>query len=161
MQIYDILMKDHRTVMDIIQSIIKTPDAKKRKHMFSLVHTELAMHARAEEEVFYNPLRERLRETNLIEESYDDHDEIDKLLAQLQASDAADAEWMAKLLKLQTVLRNHIATEEDDLFERARKLFSEEEAEEIGVDMLSEKGKLGMPNPFTVAVKKVKELISA
>jgi len=46
------------------------------------------------------------------------------------------------------------------IFPLAQERFSASEAEQIGLRMLAEKGKLGMPNPVTVAARKVKEMVS-
>ncbi len=161
MQIYDILKNDHRTVLSILNSAEAAPDADRRKHILSLAHTELAMHSKAEEEVLYRPLRDRLTENQIIHHSFDEHDEIDKLLAKLQSTSAEDSEWMENLSRLRGVLERHIAKEEGEVFMLAQQTFSAVEAEEIGISMLSEKGKLGMPNPVRVAARKIKELVSA
>ena len=160
MDIYNILKTDHRTVMDIIHTIEGAADADRRKHIITLVHTELAMHSKAEEEVLYRPLRDRLNDKKVIEDSFDDHDEIDKLLATLQTTSAEDAEWMTHLFKLRDVLHDHIQKEENQVFALAQQEFSEVEAAEIGERMLEEKGKLGMPNPLMVMARKVKEMVS-
>lgn len=160
MQIYDILKQDHRQVMEIMDTI--GPDMPKdhRKHIITLVHTELAMHSKAEEEVFYRPLRERLKDDTAIEHSFDDHDEIDRLLARLQFTSADNDEWMQYLNDLRSIVREHVAKEESDIFVVAQKHFSEAEAEQMAENLLAEKGKLGMPNPISVAAHKLKEAFS-
>lgn len=160
MLIYDILKTDHRLVIDIIDTIGKVTDPDRRKSLITLVHTELAMHSKAEEEVFYRTLRDRLEDNEIIHNSFDDHDEIDRVVAKLQFSSAKDEEWTENLRHLRAMLQRHIVKEETDLFNLAQHLFSMQEAEELGTRMLEEKGKLGMPNPFMVAARKFKEIVS-
>lgn len=160
MQIYDVLEIDHRNVMNILNMIERADNASDRKGMITLLHTELAMHSKAEEEVFYRPLRELSGEDALFDESFEDHDEIDKLLAKLQTSSAKDADWLGDLHRLRNVLEKHIGLEEGEVFKLAEQEFSAEEAEEIAIRMLAEKGTLAMPNPIKVAARKVKELVS-
>lgn len=161
MLIYDILKTDHRQVMDIIDTIGKVTDPDRRKSLITLVHTELAMHSKAEEEVLYRALRDRLEEDDdIIHQSFEDHDEIDRVLAKLQFSSARDEEWMENLRHLRAMLQRHIVKEETDVFNLAQHQFSNREAEELGTRMLEEKGKLGMPNPFMVAARKFKEIVS-
>jgi hemerythrin superfamily protein len=159
MEIYDILRADHKNVLNIMDAFEKAGDDE-RKGILTLVHTELAMHSKAEEEVFYRPLKKRLANDEIIDNSFDDHDEIDKLLGKLQFSSAKKEEWMEKIRKLRMVLEHHIKVEESQLFPLAQEKFSEPEAKQIGLRMLAEKGKLAMPNPVTVAARKVKELVS-
>lgn len=160
MLIYDILKMDHRQVIDIIDTIGMTMDKDRRKHIITLVHTELAMHSKAEEEVFYRSLRDRLKDGDIIDHSFEDHDEIDRLLARLQFTSADDEEWMEHLGELRALLQRHIMKEETDVFTLAQERFTTEEATEMGVRLLEEKGKLGMPNPLMVAARKVKSMVS-
>lgn len=160
MLIYDILKADHKQVIDIIDTIGKVTDPGRRKSLITLVHTELAMHSKAEEEVLYRTLSDRLEDDEIIEHSFEDHDEIDHLLAKLQFGSAKDEEWTDNLRHLRAVLQRHITKEETDVFNLAQHLFSNQEAEELGTRMLEEKGKLGMPNPFMVAARKFKEIVS-
>ena len=159
MEIYDILKNDHRNVLDMMDAVVKADDDD-RKSILTLIHTELAMHSKAEEEVFYRPLKEKLSNDEIIDHLFDDHDEIDKLLATLQTSSAKDGNWMGDIRKLRTVLERHIKTEEGQVFPLAHEQFSSSQAEQFGLRLLAEKGKLGMPNPITVAARKVKELVS-
>jgi hemerythrin superfamily protein len=160
MEIYDILKTDHRNVLNMMDAVEKA-DEDDRKSILTLVHTELAMHSKAEEEVFYRPLKKKLSNHVIIDHSFDDHDEIDKLLGTLQLSSARKEEWMENIRKLRMVLERHIKTEESQVFLLAQEQFSSQEAQQIGLHMLAEKGKLGIPNPVTVAARKVKELVSS
>lgn len=160
MLVYDILKADHRLVINIIDTIGKVTDPDRRKSLITLVHTELAMHSKAEEEVLYRTLRDRLKDNDLIHNSFEDHDEIDRVLAKLQFSSAKDEEWMETLRHLRAALQRHIVKEETDLFNLAQHQFSVQEAEELGTRMLEEKGKLGMPNPFMAAARKFRGIVS-
>ncbi len=157
--IYEILATDHRTVLNIIDTIEKSESPERRKHLITLAHTELAMHSKAEEEVFYRPLREQTGDDGLLGHSFQEHDKIDALLASLQFGSAEDAEWMRNLRELRRVLEAHIALEEKDVFALAQANFDDAEAFEIGAQMLEEKSRFAMPNPVNVALSKAKELL--
>lgn len=118
------------------------------------------MHSKAEEEVLYRPLRRRINDKRLIEISFDDHDEIDKLIMKLQMSSAHSDKWMENVRRLRKVLIKHIELEEGELFEHAQEAFSDMEAEDMAIHLLEEKSKFAMPNPVMVAARKVKELVS-
>lgn len=157
--IYEILKVDHRIVLNIIDTIEQSSDAHRRKHLITLAHTELVMHSKAEEEVFYRPLREQTGDDALLGHSFEEHDRIDLLLGKLQAGAADSAEWMRDLRELREVLEAHIALEEKDVFSLAQQTFSDADAMEIGARMLEEKSRFAMPNPVNVALRKAKELI--
>lgn len=157
--IYDILKTDHRTVANILDTAEKSESAERRKHLITLAHTELAMHSKAEEEVFYRPLRELTGDDALLGHSFKEHDQIDLLLGKLQSGSAEDADWMANLRELRQVLEAHVALEESDLFALAQQNYDEAGALEIGARMLEEKSRFAMPNPVNVALRKAKEII--
>ena len=158
MLIYDILKMDHRMIINIIDAISTVKESNRRKHMLMLVDTELTMHHKAEETVFYNTLRHFLPDEEMLRASFDEHDKIDSTLATLQFSPADNSEWIATLGTLRTMLQQHMMKEETALFTLAQKQFTTEEALEMGMHLLEEKGKLGMSNLFMVTSHKTKEL---
>jgi hemerythrin superfamily protein len=158
-EIYDILRNDHRVVMSVIDAIEKTTDAGRRKDMFSYVRTELVMHSKAEEEVFYRPLRQLSQAAEILEQAEEEHHQIEHLLMELQTTSAEKDSWLESLRALRAVLQRHVAKEESELFAAAKSVYSTMEAEDIGMRMIAEKGKLGMENPLTVVSRKVKELM--
>jgi hemerythrin superfamily protein len=122
------------------------------------MRAELIAHAKAEEEVVYRPLREHV-DAELIELSFDDHEEIERLLADLSSSSAEDNKWLGTLRALKQVVLQHVEMEETDLFRLAQRNFTPREAEQIALDMLEEKGRLTMENPFAIMSRKFKEFI--
>lgn len=157
--IYEILKVDHRMVLNIIDTIEQSDSADRRKHLITLAHTELAMHSKAEEEVFYRPLREQTGDDALLTHSFQEHDAIDLLLGKLQGGSGEGADWMRDLRELKKVLEAHIALEEGAVFKLAEENFSAADAMEIGARMLEEKSRFAMPNPINVAARKIKEIL--
>lgn len=159
--IYDILSADHAMVASAMDAIEHISDPTQRKNVFSFIRTELVMHSAAEEEAFYRPLRKAVRnqrEKEMIEHAFDDHHDIESLLLELQTSSAAKSSWMDKIRELQSIFRHHVREEESHIFRIAQDIFSTKEAKDIAIHMLEEKGRLGMENPFAVAMHKVREL---
>ena len=58
--------------------------------------------------------------------------ESEALLRTLQAADKVNADWQETARKLRLGLERHIREEEGRMFEAARQLFTEEEAEAMG-----------------------------
>jgi hemerythrin superfamily protein len=158
--IYDILKADHRIVINVLNAIEKIYDPERRKDLFSFMRTELVMHSKAEEEVLYKPLRQKTNEEVLLETSFEEHHEIEHLLIDIQTSSARSDDWLDKVRQLRSVIERHVAREESELFRLAQIQFSTEDAENIGVRMMEEKGKLGMENPITVMGRKIQEMVS-
>jgi hemerythrin superfamily protein len=159
MIIYDLLMQDHRLVMKIMDAIEQVTDPARRKDLFSFMRTELVMHSKAEEEVLYRSLRELTLDETLVESSFDDHHDIERLLMTLQMGSAATPEWMDHLRELRSIIKQHVEKEESDLFHLAQQHYSMQEATYMGIRLMEEKGKLGMENPLTVMSRKFKEMI--
>ena len=161
MLIYDLLKMDHRMVIGIIDTIEMVDDSSLRKDIFSLMRTELVMHSKSEEDHFYDPMRERMKDTALVKTSEEEHQEIEQFLMKLQFSPAAGDEWLGDLRSLRALLQRHILKEETDIFHVAAQHFTNAQAADMAARFLGGKGRLGMENPFTVAAHKVKELIGS
>jgi hemerythrin superfamily protein len=162
--IYDLLIADHALVMSALDGIEKITDPDRCKDVFSFVRTELIMHSKAEEEVFYRPLREAIKngaieaDNDLIKTSFDDHDEIEHLLMDIQLSSAHDNDWIEKIRELRSVIKHHVIKEETDLFHLAKTVFSTEEAEDIAIRMMEKKANLSIENPHALFRAKAKEV---
>lgn len=156
MLIYDVLRMDHKMVIDAFEAIEALDNPDRRKDVFRFIRTELTMHARAEEEVFYRPLRERVHGNFLLESAFNDHALVDSLLLELQILSAASPNWLDTARALRAALQRHIMKEEYDIFRIAEQHFTTLEAFEMGCRMLEEKGKLGMENPIHALGKKLK-----
>lgn len=161
MDIYTILKNDHQRIFQAIDAMEQLTDSDRKKDLFSFIRTEIVMHSKAEEEVFYRPLRGKAASKSLIEHSFDEHHEVEHLLFEIQTTSADDSKWMEKIRQLRAVLTHHIQKEETEIFQLAQAQFSAEQAENIGTRMLEEKGKLGMENPLTMISRKIKETVES
>lgn len=161
MLIYDLLKMDHRMVIGIIDTIEMVADSSRRKDIFSLMRTELVMHSKSEEDHFYDPLYERMKDKLLVKTSEDEHQEIEQFLMKLQFSSADSDDWLGDLRSLRALLQRHILKEETDIFHMAEQHFTTTEAADMAAHFLEGKGRLGMENPLTVAAHKIKEFIGS
>ncbi|HEU4411414.1 MAG TPA: hemerythrin domain-containing protein [Polyangiaceae bacterium] len=134
MTIYDELKKDHRTVLSLLDRLIAEPQAvgDPRGAIVQELRDELIPHARAEEAILYNALRDAGEAKGKVAHAYVEHVEAETLLRALQAADAADLTWVAAAKKLRESLAHHIAEEEGEVFAAARRVFSDEEAAQMG-----------------------------
>lgn len=131
MQIYECLKKDHVKVLGLLDKLIEAGqrDEDSWRDLVAEIRNELIPHARAEEAVFYNSLREIDTGKRLALEGYGEHAVAEGLLRTLQATSFLDIKWVEVAKKLQKALKDHIAEEEGVMFNAARGLFLDKEAE--------------------------------
>jgi hemerythrin-like domain-containing protein len=81
----------------------------------------------------------------MVEESLQEHQEIESLLAELKGMRPDDANWEAwksKLDDLKEHVEHHVREEEDEFFPKAKSIVSAEQAREMGVAVEAAKNKL-------------------
>jgi hemerythrin superfamily protein len=134
MLIYDALKKDHDTVKGLLERLVGSADADKeaRNQLINQIRDELVPHARAEEAVFYNSLREIEETKDLVAHGYQEHVMAEGLLRTLQVADKVDVGWQQTARKLQDAILHHIEEEEGKIFSAARQVLAIEEAEAFG-----------------------------
>lgn len=159
MNIYELIEHDHRRLLDVLDSIEATPstNAEQRKRLFSYFRTELVMHSKPEEKIFYGALRSTDLGRHLVEESMDEHHTLERLVIDIQTSSAKDEDWIGKLRTLRQVIETHMQREESEAFTLARQSFKAQDAEDLADRMLAEKGRYGMETTVAVTGETLKE----
>jgi hemerythrin superfamily protein len=134
MNIYDALSKDHRQFESLLDRLIAASKAgdPQWKTILDELRRGVIAHAHAEEAVFYNALRETSASKGLVLHSYTEHATSEGELRTLGVAKLLDANWTALAEKLSRDLKHHIQEEESRVFESARKVLSEPEAEQLG-----------------------------
>lgn len=162
MNIYEVIRHDHRRLLDVLASIVATPetDMELRKRLFSYFRTELVMHSKAEEDVFYSALKRSDLGRALVEESMNDHHALERLVMDVQTSSLRLDDWIGKLRTLYQVIETHIEKEESEVFTLAKQLFSAQDAEDLADRMLADKSHYVIENPVAIVSKKIREKIS-
>ena len=134
MDIYEALSKDHRefeALLDRLVAASKTGDPDWKAALDQLRRGVIA-HAHAEEAVFYNGLREADESKGLVAHSYTEHAATEGEIRTLGVAKMLDANWTSMMEKLRKDLRHHIQEEESRVFAAGRKVFSDEEARQLG-----------------------------
>ena len=137
MDVYKLLKDDHHKVGSIFKELEDTTERalKTREHLFAKLKMELTLHAEAEEKFFYPRIEEPEVTRDLTLESYEEHKVVKRLLAELDTDAKNTEQWAAKLKVLRENVEHHVEEEEDELFKKARKVLSEEDAVEIAEDI--------------------------
>ncbi len=137
MNAFTLLKADHQKVAGILKKIDETTEraVKTREELFTQVKTELDVHTRIEETIFYPALKDAEETRDITLEAFEEHRLVKQLLRELDAADKGSEEWTAKFTVLKENIEHHVEEEEDDMFKKARKVLSDEEAETLGTRM--------------------------
>ena len=136
---FTLLKADHEKVAGILDTLEETTERaiKGRDELFFRLKSELDLHAKIEEEIFYPALKEEEKTRDITLEAYEEHRVVKQLLAELEAEPKDTEEWTAKFTVLKENIEHHVEEEEGEMFEKARQALSEEEIQALG-DRLKE-----------------------
>jgi Hemerythrin HHE cation binding domain len=132
-----LLKADHDKVKKLLTEGESTTERgeKTRSELFATIKGELMVHERIEEEIFYPALRDHPRAKDIVLEAYEEHDVVDMIMAELEATDVTDETWGAKFKVMKENLEHHIEEEEGEMFKQARAVFDADELETLGQRM--------------------------
>jgi hemerythrin-like domain-containing protein len=68
----------------------------------------------------------------LILEGIQEHELVSQLLEELDSMNKGTEDWKAKLIVLRENVEHHVEEEENELFEQARQILSDDQAREVG-----------------------------
>ncbi|WP_443748073.1 hemerythrin domain-containing protein [Asticcacaulis solisilvae] len=138
MDIYSYIQRDHRKVAELMDDLLAINLSAVQLNIFDRIKTELELHAASEEQTFYAALEEASRKASVedrVVHARADHDEIRGLLMYLSTESIAAPLWMEKFGELKHAVEHHVREEEGEIFTKARKLLSPEQARQLGRDM--------------------------
>ncbi len=131
--VVDILTTDHREMVALIGQIESTADPGRRRDLADTVIAEVMRHAVAEEMFVYPAVEEHVPNgTKEVEHDKKEHDEIVRLMKQVEDVDAADPEFMELIRELEAKLRHHAKDEESEQFPQLRAHIPPEKLVDLG-----------------------------
>ena len=142
----DLLKEDHDKVRKLLGELTETRGPKTRERLLAEIHTELEVHTKIEEEIFYPAFKEAAEKKDQEEmyyEAIEEHRAVDSMVMPDLMKTKPDSEKFggrAKVLK--ELVEHHADEEEDEMFKEAKKLMSKEELEELGERMEERKKEL-------------------
>lgn len=140
MDAFKLLQTDHRNVAALFDELEQAA-GKAKLSVFNQIKTELELHTHIEETIFY-PALEKPQETHdLTLEAYEEHAVVKKLLSELSRARNANDEWEAQAKVLRENVEHHVEEEENELFEKAESVLSEEDIEDLGTRMQEAKAR--------------------
>jgi len=124
-----LLKQDHRKVEDLFEQFEKAREEGRKEKLAKQICTELMIHAMIEEEIFYPACAGQIKDEDLLDESYVEHDGAKVLIAELNKSSPSDEFFDAKVTVLSEMIKHHVKEEE----KRSEGLMAQ--AKDAGLDM--------------------------
>jgi hemerythrin superfamily protein len=137
----ELLKNDHRTVEALFEQLEESEDAEKVE-LAQRICTELSIHAKIEEELFYPAARSALDEEGdeLVNEATVEHRSLKELIAQIDGASPADELFEANLKVLKEYVQHHVKEEETELMPQVAQ--SGVDLDELGERLAARKASL-------------------
>jgi hemerythrin-like domain-containing protein len=141
MDALQLLKTDHDSLKKLLHEADETTEraVKGRTALLQRIHRDLSAHEAIEEEIFYPALKAHPKAKDLVLEAYEEHDVVDTIMGELEATDVSDERWGAKFKVMMENIEHHIEEEEGEMFAKATSAFSTDELEELGRRMAERK----------------------
>jgi hemerythrin superfamily protein len=149
-----LLKADHRKVKELFRKYEAAGDRayQKKKSLAEEICTEITLHSRLEEELFYPAVKEQTDKDgkDMVAEAVEEHHLVATLIEELQALEPQDERFEAKLSVLMENVEHHIEEEEGDLFPEAEEVLGDA-LTNLGARMQQRKEQLTASVPATGA----------
>jgi hemerythrin superfamily protein len=149
MDALNLLVADHNRVRGLFARFKSAHDADNTSEMSSMastIFTELEVHTKIEEEIFYpwaHDLTQEIGET--VDEGIQEHHVVKVLIEELGGLQAGADDWVAKMTVLMENVEHHAAEEERELFPKTRSHSKASTRDQLGNALDDRKGQLGAP----------------
>jgi hemerythrin superfamily protein len=145
---------DHSHVLALFRRFKPTTSAGKKQALIDSTCLALQIHAQLEEEIFYPALRQALGAEEVLDKSVPEHDEMRRLIAQLQLLRPGSDQDEAFRCLIRTVL-HHVADEETVLLPQAEEVLAAQ-LKDLGQQMTRRRMQLLWPHAGKAAVSTVR-----
>ena len=142
MNALELLEKDHQRVTSLFDRLQQADSLGDKRKLFEIIQQELEMHSYVEETILYPVFSRREGFREMIEEAFDEHQEIKDLLEEMEMtfSQAHDTEDEIDLIddkfdELMDTFEHHVDEEENELFPKIKEVTDGKQLEQIGVQL--------------------------
>lgn len=129
-----ILKEDHKNFQKLLKTLDNSDDRTEQERVRRELATELLIHSKVEEELFY-PALEKSQDKNevkSVQRAYEEHDLAEKALKDVLAETCGTTAFTAKVEVLRGLVVAHAKEEEMGLFSIAKKTMDNDELETLG-----------------------------
>ena len=143
MTIIEELKQDHQEAKTLLETIVEGDDDKARRDAFKTFASLISAHSKAEREVLYEAMEKHEESEFLALEGEEEHEIVDRLLESLQKSpNKSSKRWLARAKVLKELLEHHIEEEEEEVFDKADDVFSDDQLDAMGEKFTARKKEL-------------------
>src|SRR5205085_11024290 len=140
MNIIDMLMQDHQEAASMMNRIESAGEGDPSvMQTFNQLKQALTLHTQIEEQIFYPALQNNDQTEDQISESFEEHQEVKDMLAEMSGLQAGNEEFMSMMSDLREAVEHHVEEEENELFPKARKILGDSRLQEMGQQMMQMK----------------------
>ena len=115
-----LLRADHQLVSGLFAEYEKARSTPKKMELVSQICAELTVHMQVEEEIFYPPVKQALKDKELIPEATVEHATLKELIVQVEGVQPDGEMFDAKIKVLSEYVKHHVKEEENELFPKAK-----------------------------------------
>jgi hemerythrin superfamily protein len=135
-----LLKDDHKEVKTYFKQYETLEDEAEKEALAEKICKALTVHAQIEEEIFYPAAREAIDDDDLLDEAEVEHASAKQLIAEIQAMQASDRLFDAKVTVLGEYIDHHVKEEENEMFPESRE--SDLDLKALGVQLAQRKAEL-------------------
>jgi hemerythrin-like domain-containing protein len=117
----ELLKNDHRKVQRLLGQFEDAGNFQNKKKVAEEALSELKVHSKVEEEIFYPAVRKEIDNVFLVNLAREEHHVAKVLMAELDELDGNDETFEAKFSVLSEIIRHHITEEEEQIFPQIKK----------------------------------------
>jgi hemerythrin superfamily protein len=154
--ITNMIRMDHTHVLSSFHQFEADSPPRVKKGLADTICVALEIHAQLEEEIFYPEMR-RIAETEFIDKSVPEHDEMRALITKLRALQPGDKDFDSTLFKLMNVVIHHVADEETLVLPTAERVLGDRLGE-LGAKMTKRRMQLTAPRTGEIAGSMAKSM---
>lgn len=136
--IYEYLKMDHQKVDNLFKQFDDSKNEQRKKEIVALITKELMVHAHSEQETFYKVLAQFPESSDSALHGAKEHGDIEAQIQKINQSKGK--EWELAVLTLKELVQHHVKEEEGEVFKKAKKVLSKEQAIELKEKMHYLKG---------------------
>jgi len=141
---------DHTHVMAVFHRYKVNTSPGKKQALVRHAVLALEVHTQLEEEIFYPALRRVLSGDDVLDKSEPDHEQMKRLMTQIEQQSPEDATYDDNFLALMRIVMHHVADEETRLLPAAERLLTGELAQ-LGAEMTRRRAQLMRPHAGEIA----------
>ncbi|HET6894059.1 MAG TPA: hemerythrin domain-containing protein [Candidatus Baltobacteraceae bacterium] len=133
------LEEQHAEATALFMKLERLSDPATCAHVFRTLDSRLRDHTAIEEQIFYPAFRERAgsdRGPDEVREALSEHDQVKSVLDDIERTSPTDYTFKTKITELRRLVEHHVQEEEHGMLPQARKLFSQDELDELAYRMV-------------------------